>query len=377
MIKTPGRKNPWSENIILAIVCTLVIVIFAWSSEPGFLELASPRAEDSYYNLLVQGFRAGQLNVMRDPPPELARLANPYDPNLNAAYVSESDHFCYEMSYFKGKLYLYFGVTPALVLFWPYAVLTGNYLPHTGAVVIFFAGGFLAAAGLVYLVWRKYFPGTSVWVAVCGLLALGLATGILETLSSCDVYEVAKSCGVMFSMLALGGIWRALHAPGKPVLWMLLASLAYGMAVGSRPSLLFGAIILLIPAARALFAPTRRNSLMHAGCLLAAAAGPITLIGLGLMLYNVRRFSNPLEFGWHYQLTSFQNVDARQFSVDYLWFNFRFYFLEPMRWGSHFPYLEARIPEPSMKGFFGLASPYAGILSNYPATWLALAAPLA
>ena len=30
-----------------------------------------------------------------------------------------------------------------------------------------------------------------------------------------------------------------------------------------------------------------------------------------------------------------------------------------------------------MKGFFGLASPYAGILSNYPVTWLALATPLA
>jgi tetratricopeptide (TPR) repeat protein len=370
-------SSQWTELTILAIVCTLIIAIFDWSAEPGFLELSSPRAEDAYYNLLVKGFRAGQLNLERDAAPGLASLTNPYDPDANAPFVWDHDHLCYEMSYYKGKLYLYFGVTPAVVLFWPFAALTGDYLPHKEAVVIFFAGGFLIVAGIVYVVWRKYFPRISVWVAVSGLLVLGLGTGILEILSSCDVYEVAKSCGFLFSMLALAGIWRALHASEKPARWLALASMAYGLAIGSRPSLIFGAIILLMPVARAWFAPIERGSTWRTAGLLVAAAGPITLIGLGLMLYNVRRFNNPFEFGWHYQLTSFQNVNARQFSPHYLWFNFCFYFLEPMRWGGHYPFLESRISAPTMAGFYGLASPYAGILSNYPIAWLALAAPLA
>ena len=79
------------------------------------------------------------------------------------------------MSYYKGKLYLYFGVTPALVLFWPYVTLTGHYLSDKDAVVIFFALGFLVAAGLLRAVWRRYFPEVSIWVATVGLLALGLA----------------------------------------------------------------------------------------------------------------------------------------------------------------------------------------------------------
>ena len=65
-----------------------------WSLEflPGALnraalELKSPPAEDSYYNLLVQGFRAGQLNMKREAPPGLAQLADPYDPAVNAAYI--------------------------------------------------------------------------------------------------------------------------------------------------------------------------------------------------------------------------------------------------------------------------------------------------
>ena len=76
---------------------------------PGWPARSSTHAEDSYYNLLVQGFRDGQLNMKREAPPGLARLADPYDPAVNAAYIVEVG----DMSYYKGKLYLYFGVTPA------------------------------------------------------------------------------------------------------------------------------------------------------------------------------------------------------------------------------------------------------------------------
>jgi tetratricopeptide (TPR) repeat protein len=366
-----------ADHAVFGLVCALVIGIFAWSAESGFFELASPLAENSYYNLLVKGFRAGQLNVKREAPPGLTRLADPYDPAINASYVWDPDHPAYEMSYYKGKLYLYFGVTPALVLFWPYVALTGHYLLHKNAVVIFFALGFLVAAGLLRAVWRRYFPEAGIWAAAAGMLALGLATGILENLSSCDVYEVAKSCGFAFTMLALAAIWCALHESKRQVVWLLLASLAYGLAIGSRPSLLFGAIILLMPVAQAWRAATEPGSRRRAGWLLAAAVGPAMLIGLGLMLYNLLRFDNPFEFGWHYQLTSSRQNTAQQFSLHYLWFNFRFYFLEPMRWGGHFPYLQTVLRPPLPPGYWGVGAPYCGMLINHPLVWLALAAPLA
>ncbi len=129
----PKRDVLWTSCASFGLVCTLVIVILAWSAEPAFLALFHPKAEDSYYNLLVQGFRAGQLNVKREAPPGLAQSADPYDPALNARYQLDAG----DMSYYQGKLYLYFGVTPAVVLFWPYVVLTGHYLSDKAAVVIF------------------------------------------------------------------------------------------------------------------------------------------------------------------------------------------------------------------------------------------------
>lgn len=376
-MNAPKGDSPRAQRAFFIIVCALIVVTFAWIAQPGFLELANPQAKDSYYNLLVQGFRGGQLNVKRDAPPGLAKLSNPYDPSLNEAYIWDDHHLSYEMSYYGGKLYLYFGVAPTLVLFWPIAALTGHYLLQKNAIVIFFAGGFLLAACLLHAIRQRYFPEIKIAVAIVGLLALGLATGILETLASCDVYEVAKSCGFAFTMLALAGIWRALNQPKQQITWLLLASLAYGLAIGSRPSLLFGAIILLMPVVRQWFTTDAPDSRQRAAWLFAAATAPITLIIFGLMIYNDRRFGNPFEFGWHYQLTSFDNHTARQFSLHYLWFNFRFYFLEPMFWDSHFPFLKSEISAPSNSGYFGIASPYSGVLVNYPVVWLALAAPLA
>ena len=362
------------SHAIFGLVCALVIVLFIWSAQSGFLESANLRAEDSYYNLSVQGFRAGQLHMKLEAPPGLAQLADPYDPALNAAYIRDVG----DMSYYRGKLYLYFGVTPALALFWPYVTLTGHYLPDKAAVVIFFTLGFLVAAGLLRALWRRYFPEASIWAATAGILTMGLAAGILEDLSRCDVYAVAYSSGFAFTMLALAAIWCALHEPKRQVMWLLLASLAYGLAIGSRPPLLFGGIILLLPVAQAWRAATEPGSRRRVGLLLAAAVGPVMLIGLGLMLYNFLRFDSPFEFGVHYQLNGkYQPTTARLFSLHYLWFNFRFYFLEPMRWSGHFPFLRAVPLSPLPSGYCEVTDPYGGMLSNYPLVWLALAAPLA
>ena len=365
------------QRAIVCAVCALIIAIFAWSANSGILESTDTHAEDAYYNLLVQGFRAGQLNVKREASPGLSMLSNPYDPVTNEPYVWDPQHFSYEMSYYKGKLYLYFGVTPALVLFWPYVTLTGHYLATKDAVVIFFSLGFLIASGLLYAIWQRYFPKISVWVTASGIVAMGLCIGILETLSSCDVYEVARSCGFMFTMLALAAIWRAWHAPERQVKWLLLASLAYGLAIGARPSLLFGAIILLVPVVRAWYEAGERSSQWRALLLFLAVSVPMALIGTGLMLYNYLRFDNPFEFGWHYQLTSYINNSYQQFSLRYLWFNFRFYFLEPFGWNTHFPFLAVPRLPPQPPGYCGIGRAYSGLLWDYPIVWLALAVPLA
>ena len=174
----------------------------------------------------------------------------------------------------------------------------------------------------------------------------------------------------MLAMLALAAIWRALHQPERSCRWLAAASVAYGLAAGARPSLLFGAVILLVPVIAAWCEPRR------VWTLLMAATTPIILIGLGLMLYNALRFDSPFEFGQHYELGGRRQDVAQFFSLRYLWFNFRVCCLEPARWSTRSPFVLGSVVPSLPAGYTQVRRPF-GVLTNIPLVWLALAVPLA
>ncbi|HXC35019.1 MAG TPA: tetratricopeptide repeat protein [Candidatus Acidoferrales bacterium] len=372
------------QHVIPCLVCTLIVGFFIWTTDSTApLDATSPRAPDSYYNLLVQGFSEGHLYVKRDPPDALARLANPYNPAVSAPYLKALN----DLSYYKGKLYLYFGVTPALVLFWPWHILTGQYLSEGGAVAIFFTIGFAAFLGLTRAMAKRYFPETNIWMVTASMLVLGLAMGLMISGSvyeqtgltvSGSVYDIAETSGFAFAMLALAAIWRATDAgPARKALWLSLASFAYGLAIGSRPTLLFGAVVLLAPVIQAWRDRAGSGQLSRVIILIAAAVVPIALVGMGLMLYNDLRFGNPLEFGWHYQLNQNDQASVRQFSAHYLWFDFRFYFLQPFGLSAHFPFLKSvPLPPVPLGHYARVTSACGAILTSFPLLLLALAVPL-
>ncbi|MFO0982008.1 MAG: tetratricopeptide repeat protein [Planctomycetota bacterium] len=328
------------------------------------------QARDTYYNLLVQGLRAGQLSVNATVPPGLAQLRDPYDVDANAAYRWIACHPLHDLSLYRGKLFLYFGVTPALVLFWPFVALTGHYLLHKHAVVIFFAVGFLASAGVLRAVWRRYFADVGWGVVLAGALALGLAGGAPLIMARSDVYEVAISCGHAFTMLSLAALFAALHAPRRRGAWLATASLLYGLAVGARPNLLPGAVIFLVPVFRAV----REQRRPLATC--AAAAVPLLIVSLLLALYNTGRFDAPLEFGQRYQLGGPRQDTTRHFGLDCLWFNCRVYFLQPARWIGRLPFVRDIAVPPRPAALYWIEHPF-GVLTNVPFVCLAMAAPAA
>ena len=78
IIQMQKRKNwrqkeagPDGRAMPFGAVCALVIGFYGWSANSGVLELMGSGAHDSYYNLLVQGFRDGHLSVKREAPPDI------------------------------------------------------------------------------------------------------------------------------------------------------------------------------------------------------------------------------------------------------------------------------------------------------------------
>lgn len=345
----------------LAIAASLVLLawFYFWTAAPHGIGTLSDPNQDSYYNLLARGLLKGELALDTPADPALAAMADPYDA------VARGNHGLHDASYYKGKYYIYFGITPVLVLFLPYRVLTGGFLADHTAVMIFSFAGFLVAWAVLRSIVRAHFPGVPALVRLACLWVLGLGNLVPMLLRRPSMWEVPIACAYLFFMLALYAVWRALNSPAR-ARWVVAASVAMGLGIGARPTYLAGAVVLLAPLAATLVA--------HGWCgwrrretwtLALATVLPIAAIGAGLALYNYLRFENPLEFGQTYQMAG-ENVGKIQvFSPGYLGYNLYVYLLSPPGFSPYFPFLTVIDQPPGPPGHLGVENPY-GLIPGMP-----------
>jgi hypothetical protein len=240
-----------------------------------------------YYALLTDAFLAGQTSLLVQPPAELLALPNPYDPIRNAEYR------LHDASLYRGKYYLYFGPTPALVLFLPFKVLTGSHLPSRVAVALFCAGGFACSCALFFLLAKLEKWDIPAWFASAVVISLGTAPGVIFLLAHTSFYEVAIAAGYCFVM---AGFLLAAYSLGqrRPRVSSLAgAGLCFGLAVGCRPN--YAPFTMLMVVLVTLWIRSPKMPAL-------AYVGPVVLCGVLLAVYNYARFQNPFEFGLRYQL---------------------------------------------------------------------------
>lgn len=312
-------------------------------------------ADFDYYNPLVDGFRAGHLYLPIEPDPRLVSLPDPYDPARN------SELRLPDASYYHEHFYLYFGVVPAVTLMLPYLAITRHHLPEAAAVLVFCLIGFTAASALWLAIRRKYFPDSASWVAPLGVLAIGFGAHVLALARRPEMWELPIAASFAFTMLALGGVFCALHGK-RPVAAMFTAGLCLGLAVGSRPTALLASGMLLFPS-WCLFRRGRDGTWLRAGV---AAIAAMAIIGIGLAWYNYARFDSPFQFGQAYQLTSLKEGEVHHFQLRFLLHNLRVYFAWPVHWTADWPFIASTPFPPGPPGYYGGEELY----------WLAVLAPV-
>jgi tetratricopeptide (TPR) repeat protein len=354
-----------SQSLLPVIAaCILVIAGFfaiVLSSRP-YVWIQPASGEP--YNLVVEGFRQGHVWMAKEAPPALAAAANPYAFSTYRPYLG-APWGLIDLSYYKGHLFAYFGVTPTVILFWPWRALTGSSMHQAQGVLLFSVIGYGVSVWLAVAAWRRYFPSVGPWTAAGAALLLGSATTLPVFLVRPGLYEVSISCAFMLTMLCLAALWESWHRDSGKAAWLAAASLAYGLAVGARPTLLFGAGILLVPVWTAYRAQSRGEPVPSWLRLLAAAVLPIAAVGAGLAAYNFLRFDDPLQFGHEYQLSGNDVFGTKSFALHFFWDNVRLYFLEPLRWHAGFPYVW-RPPTPSLSEGHLPVEFFFGTLTNLP-----------
>ena len=375
--RQPGNVvSSRTEKLGLALVAATVL--FCYGNLAALLRpFAFERQSSSYYALLADGFMAGRLSFLLEPPAALAKLADPYEPRQRVGI--DTGRNMLDVTYYKGRYYIYFGVAPELALFLPFRLLTGAHFSENLAVAIFCSGGYLCSLGFFLGLRRRYFPAAGTGLVWLGAILLGGCNFSLLLLERSHIWEVPIASAYCFSCLGLWVLFLGLEGGRRRLLWLTAASTALGLAVASRPHFVVGAALLGAAWLWREREVWRRRIRPDAAWWREAAALflPLGVIGVGMGVYNFLRFGNPLEFGVQYMLGSLNARTSAMASVSYVPVNLYYNFLAPIHFSRYFPFFQGSsfYPFAIPKDYFGFEYP-AGVLTTMPALWLALAAPL-
>ena len=329
------------------------------------------------YGALAHSLLNGRLDLEKDPPAAMAALQNPYD---TAARQEAAPDALWDVAYYNGRYYVYFGIVPCLLFQLPFEALTGiQDLPPSLPMILLSWLFLLAAFGCIKQAARRWFPDMS--AAVYLLLCAGIGTGseIYYLLLRPSIYEYAILSGAAFVMLAL---WQWLLAANQPaekhgriLFHLALGSLCMAFVAGCRPQMvLFAALCLPIFWQRYL----REKRLFTKQGITEAVAFvlPVVLVAIGLMWYNAARFGSPFDFGANYNLTS-NDMTRRGFSVGrtapaVLTFLFGIPGVQAV-----FPYLTATKMQTNYMGLTITELFYGGAFACLPLLWGLASLPLA
>jgi len=314
----------------LLAVATLTWIISAgrWTDWPG---------TTNYFHLLADGFRAGKTHLLVEPHPDLLALEDPY-PYENRAEIPH----LWDVSLFRGKYYLYWGPTPALVAL-ALESLVGGELGDHELIWLFTTGSILWVLLLLWRMRRRFFADVPFWSGVVIAFGAALATPFPWLASRPEVYEAAIAGGQFFFLAGLYALLRAWLRPDGCSSCLAFAGACWSLAVGARITL--APVVMVLPllyAAHRVRQEAERGSWRRG---LQAVMPFLVLLALGATLlaaYNYARFGSIWELGHRFQLgrgdkaTLYKNL----ISLSNLPMNAYNYLLNPVRRIAVFPFVK-------------------------------------
>lgn len=278
------------------------------------------------YPLLADAFLAGQVHINYPVDKRLSEMENPYDVKARRELKIP---YLHDFALHNGKYYVYFGAVPAVVLFAPYRLLTGEPLQTYRATQVFSTFSVIGIFALFMLLVRTFFRETSFALYLAASVPLSLIS-ISYAITRGYQYSTAVVSGVCFMVWSiyffLRAGWYECDARKRAV-FLFFGSLCGALVFGCRPPI--GVVnIVLIPVLLNI-KPVSGESVKRHYARLAFALSPYAVIGAVLMLYNYARFDSPFNFGINYNLTHLDSTSYRfeferipKFFFDYL-FGFR------------------------------------------------------
>ncbi len=247
----------------------------------------------NFYNLLTDSILNHKLNIFDD-----IEIKNPQ--TIYKTY----ERLLVDTSFYKGKIYLYFGITPVLLFHLPFHIITKLYLYDIFLIFLLSCCSLLLSILLVNNISKQIIKNSNInpYINMLSIFFIGLCNLLPFIIIRGFIYQLAI---ITANVLLLGTFCLFYYFINtqnikKQYVLIFFISFLLCLSVGTRPH-----YVLFIPV---FFAFIAYLSYIETGkikntvnCILIFLI-PCLIYGTVIALYNYFRFDSIFEFGWKYQL---------------------------------------------------------------------------
>ncbi len=327
------------------------------------------------YAELAKAMTHGQLYLDTEPPEWLVDMDNPYDKGARDELQKQTgESYLFDVAFYDGHYYVYFGVLPVLLFYLPFYLLTGSSFPTAIGVLIACIMFTLGITALMDRFARHHFKRVSLGLFLLLQMPLVACSGILYLAKFPTFYSLPISMALAFTVWGLY-FWMRGRSEKNAGRWYLAGSLCMALVVPCRPQFLIFSL-LAFPLFWRRFITERhlftKQGAREFACLLA----PYFVIAVGVMLYNRARFGSFTDFGANYNLTV-NDMTQRGMNAGRLLPALFAYFLQTPTTTGVFPWLQPTTFDTTYLGQTIKEVTFGGIFVCLPILWvIAFAKPI-
>ncbi len=317
------------------------------------------------YQELAEALRNGNFYLSETPSEELLSMDDPY-----GFWGRASEQILFDHVYYDGHYYVYLGILPCLMFFYPFYALTGLHLSNSLVVWFLMVATSVGMYFLLKTIIQRYFVKTPF---ASLLLMVGASMGALHFWYDAG-YADAYMIPILSSMaLTLWGLtlWiRSCKEDHISIPPFLIGSVCMAAVAACRPTLavfsflawpIFGTYLKRDKTVYPMSGRVRDIALLFL---------PYVFVAGCLMTYNKMRFGSPFDFGFDYNLT-IQSTGDTKFSIYLLWDGLYQYFLKFPGIEKAFPFLQGAYLNVTSQRYYILEEGcYGGLLWTAPVLFL-------
>ena len=382
LLKHPQTTYNFKVTLV-AIQCVLIVFIGTMNpiflgisqTDKGFSFTPLPMEHHNQYDELAQAVLEGKTYIdNNDVPRSLINMPNPYDTTARWLMAEESgDTYRWDVAYFDGHYYVYFGIVPLLLMYLPFRALFNAPFPSAIGIMIFAIVFTIGVFNLLELIAKKYFKKLSLGTYLITAITFVNCCGSMFLVKRPDFYSVPIITGMAFVIWGIYFWIKGKNSESKQKLFLFAGSLCCALSVGCRPQFVLICAVALplffnyFFKQKQIFKPSGLKNLV-------TLAIPFIVVATGIMYYNYIRFGSPVDFGSAYNLTT-NDVTKRGFDIGRTGLGIFTYLFQTPKFTAVFPYLTATEIETNYIGKTIKEACFGGLITSLPFLWFLFALP--